>query len=281
MKKEYDVRARNIVVANPKTNPTVQIRYPSRFLKAQSKTMTTIKRKDYEFKPGTNLEKAELAFCSLSNLTLHGANLRRADLQGANLTNTGLSNADLSKAKLSEANLSQARLRGAKLCEASLIRANLSNTDLSYADLSSATLAKANLSGATLIGTNFNGANLIEADLTGAIFNHSTIGIHPAPEGDLIGYKKVAGHLIKLRVPAEAKRSCGTTRKYRAEYAEVIEIVNSEETTVVNPRYNQETVYTVGCLVIPDSWDDNRWNECSHGIHFFLSKEEAEAWPGY
>ena len=24
-----------------------------------------------------------------------------------------------------------------------------------------------------------------------------------------------------------------------------------------------------------DSWDDNCWNECSHGIHFFIDRQSA------
>lgn len=28
-------------------------------------------------------------------------------------------------------------------------------------------------------------------------------------------------------------------------------------------------------LVFPDSFDENRWKECSHGIHFFIDKDEA------
>jgi len=27
-----------------------------------------------------------------------------------------------------------------------------------------------------------------------------------------------------------------------------------------------------------DKWDDDRWNECSGGIHFFLTRAEAEAY---
>ena len=37
-------------------------------------------------------------------------------------------------------------------------------------------------------------------------------------------------------------------------------------------------VYEVGEITHADSWDEDRWNECSHGIHFFLTQEEAEAW---
>ena len=44
---------------------------------------------------------------------------------------------------------------------------------------------------------------------------------------------------------------------------------------IVNHKYGHDTVYEVGKEVLPDSWDDNRWNECSHGIHFFITKQEA------
>lgn len=44
---------------------------------------------------------------------------------------------------------------------------------------------------------------------------------------------------------------------------------------VVNPNYEQNTIYRVGEMVYPDSFDDDRWNECSHGIHFFVDKRNA------
>ena len=36
-----------------------------------------------------------------------------------------------------------------------------------------------------------------------------------------------------------------------------------------------ETTYKVGEMVYPDSFDEDRWNECSHGIHFFINKQDA------
>lgn len=30
-----------------------------------------------------------------------------------------------------------------------------------------------------------------------------------------------------------------------------------------------------GETVVPDSFDEDRWNECSNGIHFFITKQEA------
>ena len=43
---------------------------------------------------------------------------------------------------------------------------------------------------------------------------------------------------------------------------------------IVNDNYVR-LVYKVGEYVYPDSFDEYRWNECSHGIHFFMNKEDA------
>ena len=43
---------------------------------------------------------------------------------------------------------------------------------------------------------------------------------------------------------------------------------------VVNNNY-KVTTYKVGEVVYPDFFDENRWCECSNGIHFFVDKKDA------
>ena len=38
--------------------------------------------------------------------------------------------------------------------------------------------------------------------------------------------------------------------------------------------------YVVGKTVKPDSYDPSPLNECSHGIRFFITKDEAMRWNG-
>jgi hypothetical protein len=92
-----------------------------------------------------------------------------------------------------------------------------------------------------------------------------------AGEGDLIRYKKLFGDVIcRLQIPAEAKRSNATGRKCRAEYAIVLE---GEGVSQFDPNFP----YRIGEMVRPtEPFDTNRWNECTSGIHFFLTREEAE-----
>ena len=109
---------------------------------------------------------------------------------------------------------------------------------------------------------------------------HTTFFALVCPEeGDFVGWKKVGDAIVKLRIPAEAKRSSATSRKCRCEFAEVLELQNLDGTPygkneVINTNHIK-TTYKVGEVVRPDYWDGDRWNECSHGIHFFITKDEA------
>ena len=104
-------------------------------------------------------------------------------------------------------------------------------------------------------------------------------------DGAFVGWKKVYNgdpYLVKLLIPEDAKRSSATSLKCRCDKAQVLAITNLDgsdcgRTQVVNPEgYERaETLYKVGKIVLPDSFDDDRWNECSHGIHFFINKQDA------
>lgn len=143
---------------------------------------------------------------------------------------------------------------------------------------------RANLWGADLQGADLRKANLRRADLWGADLRKAkNIPFFPlaCPEkGEFVAFKKCGGYVVELLIPADAKRCSATTRKCRASYAKVLSIttltgepVNTD--SVANTAYSPNIVYKVGELVYPDEFDDDRWNECSHGIHFFINRQEA------
>ena len=169
----------------------------------------------------------------------------------------------------------------ADLSGANLSGANLSGANLSDADLSGANLSDANLSDANLSDADLNYASLYRANLSDAII---AWGLACPETGSFEAWKKVVDKngtefLVKLLIPADAKRSSATTNKCRCEFADVLEITNIETNQAVqlveNMSYFPTITYRVGERVCPDSYDDNRWNECSHGIHFFVNKQSA------
>jgi hypothetical protein len=166
---------------------------------------------------------------------------------------------------------------GANLAGAYLAGANLAGANLAGAYLAGAYLAGANLAGAYLAGANLAGAYLAEAylaDVKNADFAIAQTRI--LPDGDLIGWKKcMQGVIVKLRIPEAAKRSHAFGRKCRAEYADVVEVIGAD---VGISKHDCSTEYRVGQRVIPDRFDENWAEECSSGIHFFITRLEAEVY---
>ena len=115
------------------------------------------------------------------------------------------------------------------------------------------------------------------ANLSGAK-NIPFIPLSCPSDGEFIAWKKVYNKLIRLLIPSDARRSSATSRKCRCDKAKVLEITDLDGSNpielITNSKY-AKTSYVVGEMVYPDSFDENRWNECSHGIHFFIDKQEA------
>ena len=136
----------------------------------------------------------------------------------------------------------------------------------------------ADLRGADLRGADLRGAYLSGADLRGAK-EIPYLSLACPSDGAFIGWKKVKGCLIQLFIPEDAKRCSATTQKCRCEFAKVLSIIrieNGEELqSIENTSHTPSIVYKVGEIVKPDSFDEDRWNECSHGIHFFINKQDA------
>jgi hypothetical protein len=185
---------------------------------------------------------------------LRGANLRGAYLRGANLRGAYLRDADLRDADLRDADLRDA--------------------DLSDADLRDADLRDADLRGADLRGADLRGADLSDADLRDV--KNFSFQIIPE-EGAFIGWKKLTnGVIAKLEIPADAKRtSTPIGRKNRAEFVRVLELFGADKGI---SQHDCKTVYRVGEIVRPDSYNDDIRLECTNGIHFFVTRAEAEAY---
>lgn len=126
--------------------------------------------------------------------------------------------------------------------------------------------SRANLSGADLYGADLSGAENAEL-----IIARTRI----LPDGELIGWKKCRDDVIvKLRIPAAARRSHAFGRKCRAAFADVLEVVGADAGISV---HDGKTEYRAGERVTCDEWCEDWQQECAGGIHFYITQEEAEA----
>jgi hypothetical protein len=167
--------------------------------------------------------------------------------------------------------------RLADLREVDLSWDNLTGANLTGAYLTGANLTGANLTGANLTGANLTGANLTGANLTGA----RLLDFSVCPEeGSFIAFKRLRrGVIAKLLIPEDAERvSTPLSRKCRASHAMVLELRSREGETVKSEwSLNSGLLeYRVGEMAIPDKFDPDIRVECTHGIHFFITRKEAE-----
>lgn len=138
-----------------------------------------------------------------------------------------------------------------------------------------ADLCGADLSRTDLSETNLSGANLSWTKTDNALF----MRLQCPEEGAFIAWKRCGSHIVKLQVTETAKRSSATSRKCRCSEALVLDIQNEDGSpsglTEIKSNYDPSFIYRVGEIARVDDFNENRWDECSAGIHFFITREEA------
>ena len=139
--------------------------------------------------------------------------------------------------------------------------------------------------GADLSGANLYGANLSGADLSGANLDKDFpfYKFQICSQGSIVGWKKIAnGNILRLEIPADAARlnSIGS-RKCRASYAIPVAVYSKEGAIldhtdmVLSSQHDSKFNYKINEVCLPDKFDGSMLTECSGGIHFFNSFEEA------
>ena len=64
-----------------------------------------------------------------------------------------------------------------------------------------------------------------------------------------------------------------TGRKCRAEWVTVLDVIGGN---VGVSQYDSNVKYVKGEIIRCDTWQEDRFVECGGGIHFFLTRVEAE-----
>lgn len=228
---------------------------------------------------GANLRDANLRDADLSYAHLGGANLSGANLKGVSLIGADLRYANLNGVNLWGANLRDADLTNANLWRADLLNANLENARLVDADFRHAYLTNTKLSRMNLREADLRNAHLTDVDLRDVKYSDTILNMQCPEEGSFIAFKKLRDDRIcKLQILEDSKRSSATTRKCRCDKAKVLDIYSLDKKEHYEDgysKYDKGFKYRVGEIIFVDDFDEDRWEECSTGIHFFITEREA------
>jgi hypothetical protein len=86
---------------------------------------------------------------------------------------------------------------------------------------------------------------------------------------------------MKILIPEEAKRTSSLIgRKCRAEFIKVLRIQDRDGNEIQECEgwRDNDLVYRIGEVQHADKYDSDIRVECTNGIHFFMTKKEAEDW---
>ena len=194
--------------------------------------------------------------------------MRRSILYKITAPHIDMSNLYLYKMIFDMCDFTGGNFRNCRAINTQFNHTNLRDVDFSDADLSSAS---------------FHGSQMQGANLTNAALPHFQI----VPEtGSFIAYKKVYCDkqttkvydevIATLEIPSDAKRTSSlVSRKCRASHARVIAIDDYNPEYIYRSIYKPDFTYEVGKMVITDQYDDDIRRECSGGVHFFITRDEA------
>ena len=201
------------------------------------------------------------------------------DFRQADLKNQDLSERRFEKVDFSGADLTGTDFTNSLFKDCSFVGANLQNVNFMSCDLRGCDLTKANISGA-----NMNHSMLENANLTDIISDKNTkfFRMYCPEKGAFLGYKKCFNSLIvKLLIPADARRTSATETSCRCDKAKVMEIQDmytgehyDESISYVDENF----IYRKGHYVHAENFNPNRWVDSTGGIHFWLDEKEAEGY---
>ena len=216
----------------------------------------TIEESDDVFKNAT-LHRSEFVNCIFNNISIIYCGLRCARFINCTFNNCYISCSDITDSKFIK-------------CDFNNVEFNKCSMDSSVFDDCYFTKSKID---------NYYSFTIVDYD------GDFTYAFSCPTEGSFIGWKKAKlkyqFYIVKLLIPEDAKRLSGTGHKCRCDKAVVLDIQDLNGNSVsdciktVYSRFNSLFKYRVGSTVIADDFDENRFNECSYGIHFFIDRQEA------
>lgn len=210
----------------------------------------------------SNLDSSKFINCTFNNCTFSNTSLFKGSVRATAFSNCYFKYINLFNAEIENCVF--------KNCY-------FTNTDFSFS------LIKENICNNTKFHDCYFNDSIVNGNIGVECFSTPSI----VPEcGSFIGWKKCfisasnkTPVIVKLEILNNSKRSSGTGRKCRCEKAKVISITSIDGETSYDVAYSFFDInfaYRVGDTVKSDSFDNNRFATCSNGIHFFLTRQEAE-----
>lgn len=214
-------------------------------------------------------ERLSFASCEFRDMDLSGWKLDHMDLALSSFQGVILNGADFSGSSVENALFDGCPMHGASFRDARMVTASFRYCDMRECDIR---------------GADLFGAVLEYAKLDGARPDEDTkwFRLYCPEKGAFLAYKKCMNdRLVQLLVPADAKRTSATRPSCRCSKAKVLTIKSFDFQESFDEAWSlvdENFVYRKGQWVEVKDFNEDRWQDSTTGIHFWLTREEAKAY---
>lgn len=214
-------------------------------------------------------ERLDLSDCGFRDMDLTGYDLSNGDFTLCSFQNVILNGVDFHGSSVENALFDGCPMHGADFHGANMKTASFRYCDMGECDIR---------------GADLFGAVLEYADLTDIVSDEGTqwFRLHCPETGAFLGYKKcVNDRMVQLLIPADAKRTSATLPSCRCSRAKVLTIKSFDFQENFDEAWSlvdENFVYKRGQWVEVKDFNEDRWQDSTTGIHFWMTREEAEAY---
>lgn len=209
---------------------------------------------------------------------------REYEIEPSDYSGWDLSNMDFALCSFSGSVMNHVDFHDSSVENALFDGVPLKGTDFTNANMRTASFRYCDMRMCSIRGADLFGAVLEYALLEGIIDDERTqwFRLHCPEKGAFLGYKKcVNDRMVQLLIPADARRTSATLPSCRCDKAKVLTIKsfdfrqNFEEAwSLVDENF----VYKRGEWVVVKDFNEDRWMDSTTGIHFWMTRKEAEAY---
>ena len=212
-------------------------------------------------------ERLSFTECEIWDMDLSGA-----DFSNADFTLSSFQNTVLNEVNFENSSVENALFDGCSMKRACFKNASMMTASFRYCDMKECNIEDENLFGAVLE----------HANLEGIVSNEGTqwFRLHCPETGAFLAYKKcVNDRMVQLLVPADAKRTSATLPSCRCNKAKVLTIKSFDYEENFDEAWSlvdENFVYKKGEWVEVKNFNEDRWMDSTTGIHFWMTRKEAQ-----
>lgn len=226
---------------------------------------------------GASMLRAEMEDC-----VLDGAKFAKAGLVSSVISGCSAVGADFSHAVMPCSSVLSTKFRSSVFHKANACSAVMQWNDFSRSDMSGACMSYSLLDTCTFDMSDMSGFKAWHSTVDDCEFD-AVRGLRlpvVCPEGYVTdAWKRCGDYIVHLRIPEDARVISVFGPQCRCDKAEVVDIElpqgGSAGVKAVSSGYRDDFVYRVGEAVSVDDFDENRWSDCTSGIHFYMSRMTA------